>query len=151
MIYEKNRLIPFGIARIQKTIIQLLFEGKLHFNTSDWNIAIIEQDIPCAHLAIEDFKELITSLFALKGETAKMPNINIFIEGNKRFANANLYSSNNIDRNKKYDLFIDISILQRSGLTQINNTVTMSVLNGKKILLGVSGGIAAAMQDFNGR
>lgn len=116
-------LIPFAVARIQKTIIQLLFEGKLNINANEWNIAIIEQDIPCAHLAIDDFKELIASLFALKGETAKIPNINIFIEGNKRFANANLYSSNNIDRNKKYDLFIDISILQRSGLTQINNTV----------------------------
>jgi len=116
-------LIPFAVARIQKTIIQLLFEGKLNINANEWNIAIIEQDIPCAHLAIDDFKELIASLFALKGETVKIPNINIFIEGNKRFANANLYSSNNIDRNKKYDLFIDISVLQRSGLTQINNTV----------------------------
>jgi len=116
-------LIPFAVARIQKTIIQLLFEGKLNINANEWNIAIIEQDIPCAHLAIDDFKELIVSLFALKGGTEKIPNINIFIEGNKRFANANLYSSNNIDRNKKYDLFIDISVLQRSGLTQINNTV----------------------------
>ena len=116
-------LIPFAVARIQKTIIQLLFEGKLNFNANEWNIAIIEQDIPCANLAIDDFKELVISLFALKGETANIPNFNIFIEGNKRFANANLYSSNSIDRNKKYDLFIDISVLQRSGLTQINNTV----------------------------
>jgi len=116
-------LIPFAVARIQKTLIQLLFEGKLNINANEWNIAIIEQDIPCANLAIDDFKELIASLFALKGETAKIPNINIFIEGNKRFADANLYSANNIDLNKKYDLFIDISILQRSGLTQLNNTV----------------------------
>jgi hypothetical protein len=40
----------------------------------------------------------------------------------ERFANANLRSTNNIDKNKKYDLLIDISILQRSGLTTINNT-----------------------------
>ena len=116
-------LIPFAVARIQKTIIQLLFEGNLNINSSEWNIAIIEQDIPCAHLAINDFKELFISLFALKGENAKMPIINIFIEGNKRFGAANLYSANNIDRNKKYDLFIDISVLQRTGLTKINNTV----------------------------
>lgn len=116
-------LIPFAVARIQKTIIQLLFEGKLNFNATEWNIAVIEQDIPCANLAIADFKELIVSLLALKGETTKIPKINIFIEGSKNFTKANLYSSNNIDRNKKYDLFIDISILQRSGLTQINNSV----------------------------
>jgi ATP-dependent DNA helicase RecQ len=116
-------LIPFAVARIQKTIIQLLFEGRLNFNATDWNIAVIEQDIPCALLAIDDFKELITSLFALKGERAKVPNINIFIEGSKRFTNAKLYSSSTIDRNKKYDLFIDISVLQRSGLTRINHTI----------------------------
>ncbi|MBK6992766.1 MAG: hypothetical protein IPH34_13500 [Chitinophagaceae bacterium] len=34
-----------------------------------------------------------------------------------------IFTSTNIDTNKTYDLFIDISILQRSGLTQINNTV----------------------------
>jgi ATP-dependent DNA helicase RecQ len=116
-------LIPFAVARIQKTIIQLLFDGNLNFNASEWNIAIIEQDIPCANLAIDDFKELVISLFALKGESAPIPNINIFIEGNKRFATANLYFSNNIDRNKNYDLFIDISVLQRSGLTNINKSV----------------------------
>jgi len=116
-------LIPFAVARLQKTILQLLFDGKLKINASVWNIAIFEQDIPCAMLAIEDLQELISSLLALKGETVKMPDIKISIEGNKRFSEGNHYSSNNIDRSKKYDLLIDISVLQRSGLTQIIDSV----------------------------
>lgn len=116
-------LIPFAIARIQKTILHLLFEGKLNINVEEWNIAIVEKDIPCGSLAIEDFKELLNSLFKLKGSTEKFPKINVFVESDERFANANLHSSNKIDKSKKYDLLIDISILQRSGLTNINNTI----------------------------
>lgn len=116
-------LIPFAIARIQKTILHLLFEGKLNINVEEWNIAIVEQDIPCGSLAIEDFKELLNSLFKLKGSTEKLPKINVFVESDERFTNANLHSANNIDKSKKYDLLIDISILQRSGLTNINNKI----------------------------
>lgn len=116
-------LIPFAVARIQKTILHLLFDGKLNINAEEWNFAIVEQDIPCGILAIEDFKELVNSLFKLKGSTEKLPKINVFVESDERFANANLHYSNNIEKSKKYDLLIDISILQRSGLTNINNTI----------------------------
>lgn len=116
-------LIPFAVARIEKTLIHLLFEGKLNINANEWNIAIIEQDIPCGNLAIEDFEELINSLLKLKGDTEKLPKINVFVERNEKFVNANLRSTTNIDKNKKYDLLIDISILQRSGLTKINDSV----------------------------
>lgn len=116
-------LTPFAVARIQKSILHLLFEGKLNINAEEWNFAIVEQDIPCGSIAIEDFKELLNSLLKLKGNTEKLPKINVFVESDERFANAYFHSSNNIDKSKKYDLLIDISILQRSGLTKINNTI----------------------------
>ncbi len=77
-------LIPFAIARIQKTILHLLFDGKLNINAEEWNFAIVEQDIPCGSLAIEDFKELLNSLFKLKGSTEKLPKINVFVESDER-------------------------------------------------------------------
>jgi len=116
-------LIPFAIARIQKTIIHLLFEGKLNINASEWNIAIVERDIPCGNLAIKDFEEFLNSLFSLQGVTDKLPKINVLIESNSKFANANFHTSTNIDTNKSYDLLIDISVLQRSGLSKINDTI----------------------------
>jgi ATP-dependent DNA helicase RecQ len=116
-------LIPFAVARIQKTIIHLLFEGKLNINAEEWNIAIIERDIPCGNIAIKDFGELLNSLFSLQGDTDKLPKINVLIESNQKFANANFYTSTNIDNNKTYDLLIDISVLQRSGLSKINESI----------------------------
>ncbi len=50
-------LIPFAVARIQKTIIHLLFEGKLNIRATEWNTAIVERDIPYGNLAIKDFEE----------------------------------------------------------------------------------------------
>jgi len=116
-------LIPFAVARIEKTLIYLLFEGKLNIHADEWNIAVIEQDIPCSNLAIEDFTEWINSLLKLKGGIEKLPNINVFVERDERFALANLHSRTNIDKNRKYDLLIDISVLQRSRLTSINDSI----------------------------
>lgn len=116
-------LIPFAVARIQKTIIHLLFEGKLNINATEWNIAIVERDIPCGNLAIKDFEVFLNSLFSLQGVTDKLPRINVLIESNSKFANANFHTSTNIDTNKTYDLLIDISVLQRSGLSKINDTI----------------------------
>jgi ATP-dependent DNA helicase RecQ len=116
-------LIPYAVSRIQKTVVHLLFEGKLNLSEKEWNIAILEKDIPCGKLAFDDLKMLLTSLFDLKGESVSFPKINLFIESNKRFDNSKLKWSNQIDRNKKYNLFIDISVLQRSGLTAIDKTI----------------------------
>ena len=116
-------LLPFAVARIQKTIIHLLFEGKLNINATEWNIAIVERDIPCGNLAIKDFEEFLNSLFSLQGVTNKLPKINVLIESNTKFANANFHTSTNIDTKKTYDLLIDISVLQRSGLSKINDII----------------------------
>ena len=116
-------LVPFAVSRIQKTVVHLLFEGQLNLSEKEWNIAILEKDIPCGKLAFNDLEMLLTSLFDLKGEVISFPKINLFIESNNRFDNSKLKWSNQIDRNKKYNLFIDISVLQRSGLTAIDKTI----------------------------
>ena len=116
-------LVPFAVSRIQKTVVHLLFEGRLNLSEKEWNIAILEKDIPCGKLAFDDLEMLLTSLFDLKGEIISFPKINLFIESNKRFDNSKLIWSNQIDRTKKYDLFLDISVLQRSGLTAIDKTI----------------------------
>lgn len=116
-------LIPFAVARIQKTILHLIFEGTLNIYSNEWNIAILERDIPCGHLAIQDFEEHLKPLFKLQGVSYKLPKINVSVESNLKFANANFYTSTVIDKNKKYDLFIDISVLQRNGLTKIDKSI----------------------------
>lgn len=82
-------LIPFAVARIQKTILNLIFEGVLDIHSNEWNIAILERDIPCGNLAIQDFEEHLKTLFQLQGISYKLPKINVFVESNRKFADAN--------------------------------------------------------------
>jgi len=117
-------LIPFAVSRIQKTVIHLLIEGMLSLSEKEWNIAILEKDIPCGKLAFDDLEILLSSLFDLKGDAIRFPKINLFIESNKRFDNSKLKWSNQIDRDKKYNLFLDISVLQRTGLSAIDKTIS---------------------------
>ena len=68
-------LTPLLIARIQKTLIHLITNGVLDINSKLWTIAIIERDLPCAELAIEDFRSLIKNLFELEGLDRELPEI----------------------------------------------------------------------------
>lgn len=119
-------LVPFAVARIQKTVLYLLLDGRLDINAKEWNFAVIEQDVVCANLAIADFTVLLNSLITLKGDNLKLPKINLAFESNIRFSNSKLKKESHIDLNKKYDLLIDISVLQRSGLTSIDSRVDAS-------------------------
>jgi Superfamily II DNA helicase len=116
-------LTPFAVARVEKTIIHLLLENYLDINAKEWNIAVIERDIPCATLAIQDFCRLLNSLLHLKGEDKQLPEIKIFVKSDNRFAKAALYEETNIISSRKYDVLIDISVLQRSGLTKIDSNI----------------------------
>ena len=122
-------LIPFAIARIQKTIIHILLENKLDFFAKEWNIAVLERDVPCVKLAFDDLSVLINSLCELKGETFSLPKINLFVNNTTEFDFAILNSKlPKIDKNKRYDLYIDFSILQRSHLSYIDKNINADIL-----------------------
>lgn len=120
-------LVPFSIARIQKVIIDLLLNNQLDITKKEWNIAVLERDITGSKLAIDDFKRLLNSLFELKGDKIKLPEINLFVESSPEFENFKLCWTKHIDRKKKYDLFIDLSILQRSYLQSIDKTIDATI------------------------
>ncbi|MCF6240892.1 MAG: DEAD/DEAH box helicase [Bacteroidales bacterium] len=117
-------LSPIAVARIQKTIIEYILSGILKFSANTWNIGIIERDVPCAYLAIQDLKLQFNKLFALKGENKQLPEINLSIYRTKEFKNTklntiypgNIQNIDNFDEEQEFDLLIDISVLQRSGL-----------------------------------
>jgi superfamily II DNA helicase RecQ len=117
-------LTPLAIARIEKVVIEYLLSGKLSLKDSTWNIAVIERDIPCAHLAFQDLKLHFENLFALKGEKLEFPELKLSIYRTQEFKNAKLnviYPGNikfieNFDNKAEYDLLIDISVLQRVGV-----------------------------------
>jgi len=117
-------LSPLAIARVQKTILQFILSKNLDMNAGQWDIAIIERDVPAAFLAIEDLKKQFAKLFLLEGKNRKLPKINLTIYYTEEFKKSELnilYQGekkiiDNFDENKKYDILIDLSVLEYSGL-----------------------------------
>lgn len=114
-------LSPFAIARIQKTILQWLAAGHLSLNDQEWDIAIIERDVPAAFLAIEDLKRLFDNLLTLEGKGRKFPEIKLQVFNTQEFRSCKLNNKHqskikDISQigSKQFDFLIDCSVLQRS-------------------------------------
>lgn len=136
-------LTPIGVARIQKVLIELLLNGTLSIQKEIWKIAVIERDIDCAEIAIKDFKNSWKIFNDLSGFYLELPLIELTIYNSKEF-NAKEISINKLPINESYnysgDLLIDISVLQKWGLTdtiqteQSINKVTIRSAHSKKDL-----------------
>lgn len=117
-------LAPFAIARLQKVLIELLLSGNLDLEKEEWNITVLERDIPCANLAFKDFQNWLSKLFSLSSNknirNLKLPKLNLAVISTVEFKNSklhqqheNVYFEDSSVRNNS-DLIIDISILTRS-------------------------------------
>jgi len=101
----KLALEPIGIARIQKTIIELILNDTLKLTDKNWKIGIVERDIVCGVLAIKDLEGIFYNLFELEGKKRKLPKIDFEI-----------INGTNSPKNKSFDVILDISVLQRRDL-----------------------------------
>ncbi len=119
-------LSPITMARIQKTIIELLMRGVLNLDSKNCSICIIERDVPCGHLAIKDIETFLENLFSLETKGKTLPYISFKIYSTTEFINSKVHRSfqtniNHIDDIKddtnSYDVVLDVSILQRSRLS----------------------------------
>lgn len=117
-------LSPLGTARIQKTLTRFILAGKLRLDQEKWRIAVIERDVPCAHLAILDYQQMLRNLFNLEKRNRRLPKIELRVYHTEEFRNCEL---NAVVRKELYsravqefqaDLLIDISMLQRPGFTE---------------------------------
>lgn len=116
-------LTPFAIARLEKIIIEALISGYLDLNASRWNIAVIERDVPCAAIAIEDLKEMLQNIILLKGANISLPEINLTIISTTEFADSPLHLDKEVKTLQResceYDLCIDISVLLRDKIANL--------------------------------
>ncbi|GAB4286651.1 MAG: hypothetical protein Kow0098_02130 [Ignavibacteriaceae bacterium] len=120
-------LTPIAIARIQKVLIELLLRDILNLNDPLWKIAIIERDVPCGVLAIEDLLYMLNNIIQLQNKNITLPEINLqiytseeffFSDINEQSANENKLLSEINEDNDYYDLILDISVLEREGLSE---------------------------------
>jgi superfamily II DNA helicase RecQ len=122
----ETALVPFGIARLQKVIIELLLSGFLDLEKKEWNIAVIERDLPCANLAIDDLNNWVNHLFKLSNDKQisklQLPKVNLKVFSTTEFKQSKLHNlKNNVNFDSApleagHDLIIDIAILTKSNL-----------------------------------
>ncbi|MDI1355741.1 MAG: DEAD/DEAH box helicase [bacterium] len=113
-------LAPIAIARVQKTILELIINGNLDLNLHKWNFCFVERDIAVAEFAIDDLKNQIKNIFELSGIAFKLPEISISLYASKEFIGFSGTNRKLIDQvsfdDTIYELVIDYSVLQREGI-----------------------------------
>lgn len=109
---------PLAVARIEKLLVEVLLSGRLQLDAAEWNILVEENDVPCAALAFEDFRQTFNTLISMsvKYETLTLPEIKLTIVSNDEYDSSPLhlgefhvkYATDEI-RNVEYDLVISYS------------------------------------------
>ncbi|MBQ0090763.1 MAG: DEAD/DEAH box helicase [Prevotellaceae bacterium] len=112
-------LSPLAIARVERMLVQAVMSKALDVNAPTWKIAVIERDVPCAAIAIEDFQEHYNKLAALDGSYTKLPNVDLTIVSTREFSESPLHLDYNVTESIpccQFDLCIDVSVLMRDGI-----------------------------------
>lgn len=117
-------LSPFAVARIEKILVEAMITGHLNLAARSWRIAVIERDVPCAQMAIDNIRDLYNHIQKLKGTKERaLPDINLTIISTSEFCNSPLHKSNRPQLKQQntnnYDLCIDISMLLRDKIADL--------------------------------
>ncbi len=120
-------LSPFAIARVQKTIVELILSNNLDLKKKQWNILAIERDVPCVNMAIEDLKQQFQNLYSLSNFTLEFPEINLQVLTTEEFAESSLHRKEtktitSFSSSVNFDLLIDVSMLRRNGIEKVETS-----------------------------
>lgn len=115
---------PLAIARIQKLLVEAMITGRLELDRPEWRILVEEEDVPCAALALRDFREMFDTLTAMNAEYdhLKLPKIKLTIVSNPQYIDSPLHLGEyHVDRasdeirSVEYDLVIHYSSSERTS------------------------------------
>lgn len=112
-------LAPLAIARIERVFVEAMISGALDFSASEWNIVVVERDVPCAAIAIEDIRDKYSHICQLAQSQDKLPKINLTIVSTPEFEKSLLHRGYNASREipkSHFDICIDISMLLRDNI-----------------------------------
>ena len=121
-------LSPVAVARVQKVINQFLivkYDEFLSSNKTEINVAVIERDVPCGYLAVNDLNMLYENLKGIENKGSFIPRIVASIFADPGFINERLQPQDcgfNFERvSGDFDLVIDIATLWRTGIFQADS------------------------------
>lgn len=112
---------PFGVARIQKTVLEALMTGVLSIEQKSWDVLVIERDVPCAAMAFADLKNMFYHITSLSKDyqEMKLPEVRLTIICGDKWVNSPLHlgiqARTTIDQtitNTTYDIVLDVNILK---------------------------------------
>ncbi|MCB0786379.1 MAG: ATP-dependent DNA helicase RecQ [Flavobacteriales bacterium] len=113
-------LAPIAIARVQRVLLELLLSGTLPYSGGQWKLAIVERDVACGELAVEDLLHQVERLFRLAGLAWTRPQVDLRIFKTSEFlSKAENGKALLLDQAEDFhgNVLIDISVLQRWGLS----------------------------------
>lgn len=116
--------IPLAVARVQKTILEILMVHPELFKKEKIEIAIIERDLPCGAIAIKSLQELFYNINEIIDDTDKLclPEISLSVFENSKWVIDNKLHFNTKIRNESFfkqnnfDIILDHSIFRRSNI-----------------------------------
>ena len=119
-------LSPFGIARIQRSVIGAVLAGKLDPEKKHWSVVVYERDVPCAALAFRDLALWYNHLMELQGRVERFPGVDLEIISTPEFSDSPLHLGMKPRLKvvkeilkKQYDLVIDVAALRRAGIENV--------------------------------
>ena len=112
-------LSPLAIARVERMILHAMLTENLDMSASEWNLLVLERDVPCAAMAVNLIKESFDKISKLDGTNEKLPKINLSIVTTDEFIDSPLHLGNitsTVAPTNDYDLCIDVSMLLRDNI-----------------------------------
>ena len=112
-------LSPLAIARLERILVEALMAKSLDLNAKEWDIVIVERDVPCAAIALKDLQDKIEHLWALAGAELQFPTINLCIVSTEEFKESPLHLGQKVYTGipqKHFDLCMDTSMLLRDNI-----------------------------------
>ncbi|GGG35456.1 hypothetical protein GCM10011378_09650 [Hymenobacter glacieicola] len=117
---------PLAVARVHRTLLECMLNGILPAHKPVWRIAIIERDLPCAMWGVTCLFEQLKQLYTLQGLGRSMPGIELYVQTSADFEQPSITDDPGFTIHRllpgvapedKYDLLLDVSILQRPGFS----------------------------------
>lgn len=112
-------LAPLAIARFERILVEAMMASALDFSAEKWNIIVIERDVPCAAIGMQDLKEKYKCLCELAGVKSSLPDVNLVIVSTKEFKDSPLHLKEKVIcdmPSQHFDLCIDIAMLLRDNI-----------------------------------
>lgn len=123
IIFSQIGLSPIAIARIQKTLVRYLISlGEKYWSGNAFKIAVVERDVPCGYLAVDDLNEQLQNLIGLAG-IENVPEFEADVYNDSEYRESHLHLNKDVKHTSElialkehYDLILDISVFRREGI-----------------------------------